>query len=463
MKINNFIEAQNFLSSYIPENPITAFPGGLGIKRTKALLNLLDNPQEKMRVIHVAGTSGKSSTSYLLSIMLTGMGQKAGLFISPHITDVRERIRINNRLITEKEFTTYLNHLIPHIEFLEKNEGIKLTYFEILTALAFYYFFKEGVIYPVIETGLGGLYDGTNVVENENKYCIITKLGIDHTDILGNSLSKIAEQKAGIITPKATVITAEQLPEALKVLENRVKINNGALFIIKNHVNFTDVREMPDHTVFSFNLMDVKMEKINLGLLGDFQAENCSLALAALLLISRRDKFGFDENNIRETLIKAKFFGRLSLYKIGNKNILLDGAHNGQKMNSLAHAIKKLYPNKKFNFLIAFKSTKDFLPILKSIIPIAETITITSFVIKNQEWHHKSADPELIAINLKQNGFLKFEIIDNCEEALNELIKRMDKKDIIVTGSFYLISALYPYLQNRIATENSKERVFPLQ
>lgn len=446
MTVKNFSEAQNFLSSYIPENPKSAFPGGLGIKRTRALLKMLDNPQEKLRIIHVAGTSGKSSTSYLLSLLLSGMGQKTGLFISPHITDVRERIRINNMIISPEEFTAYLNKLIPFVKSLEKTEFGKLTYFEILTCLAFYYFWKTGATYMVMETGVGGLYDGTNVVMNENKICIITKLGMDHMDILGNTLEQIAEQKAGIITPKSKVITLEQAPEAEEILKKIVKHKEAQLFILQKGINYKNIKELPDNTLFSFNFLGTILDKINLGLLGDFQVENCSLSLAALLLLSRRDGFEINKLKIYQTLEKADFFGRLSKYKIKGKNIILDGAHNGQKMDSLISAIKQIYPKKCFHFLIAFKSSKDFTPILKSIIPLAQQITITSFEISTQEWHHKSVDPKTVADTLLKMGFSRFHIIDNHEKALKYLLNSKEQNDIIITGSFYLISALYPAL-----------------
>lgn len=419
------------------------FSGGLGLKRIKFLLQLVDNPQDKLKVIHIAGTSGKSSTSYLLSLILSSAGKRTGLFISPHITNIRERISINNKFISEIQFVETLNEIIPFIEKVEKSGLGTPTYFEILTALAFYFFWREKADYAVMETGIGGLQDGTNVVNNTNKVCVITKLGRDHTEILGKTLAEIAQQKAGIITKKAIVIMPEQEATATSIIKNSVKKNRAKLFILKPEINYKDIQENQDKTVFAFDFLKTNLHQISLGLLGRYQAENCSLALAALALLSARDSFVIDEKKIRQQLASANFLGRLSRYKITGKTVIIDGAHNAQKMESFTQTIMHLYPGKKFNFLLAFKDTKDFVPLLRLISPLAASITVTSFKIRTQDWSHESIKPEVITKALSQIGFFNYSAVANPEKALEQLLNLKDKTDIIITGSFYLISTLY--------------------
>lgn len=443
MFLANFSEAQNYLSAHIPKNPKNIFSGGLGLERIKHLLRLLDNPQDKLKVIHVAGTSGKSSTSYLLSLLLSSADKRTGLFISPHITNICERIRINNINIEENQFVESLDEIIPFIEKVEKSEFGTPTYFEILTALTFYFFRKEKVDYAVMETGIGGLLDATNVVNNTNKVCVITRLGMDHTEILGKTLTEIAQQKAGIIIKNSLVITPEQESTVSSIIKNSAKNNKAKLFVLKPEVNFKDIKENQGRTVFTFDFLKTHLPQVSLGLLGKYQAENCSLALSVLFLLSKRDGFAIDEKVIREKLSSANFLGRLSRYKMNGKMIIVDGAHNEQKVESFTRTVSQLYPGEKFNFLLAFKSGKDFVPILKHIIPLSGQIIITSFVIREQDWLCESINPEKIAKTLERLGFFNFRIIVNPKDALEELVKSKDKTDIIITGSFYLISALY--------------------
>ncbi|MDO8524814.1 MAG: Mur ligase family protein, partial [bacterium] len=396
MKLANFKSAQEYLYSYIPESLSQTYSADWGLARTKYFLELLGNPQEKIKVIHIAGTSGKGSTAYLVSLLLSSLGQKSGLSISPHLIDIRERTQINNQLISQEKFTHYLNKLVPVIDQVSRSKFGKVTYFELLTVLAFYIFFKEKVEFAVMETGMGGLYDATNSVSNKTKVAMLTKIGLDHTNILGKTIGKIALQKAEIIQNGNVVFSTEQLPQAKKVVEKIAKERSTNLFWVKKGVDFTNVTLTQEFTTLRSHLPGASVN-IKLGMLGNHQAENCSLALATIYYLAQRDQFEFDIKKIKAALESANFPGRMEIKKINNEVVIIDGAHNPQKMATFLAAIKKIFPNQKFNFLIAFKKCKYFKQMLRQIVPLAKSIFITSFFTDKQDLVHLSQDPQDIA------------------------------------------------------------------
>ena len=418
MLIRTFIQAEQFLAFHIPKTSIQTFPGEIGLNRAKYFLHLLGDPQEKIKIIHVAGTSGKGSTCYLINSLLVSLGFKIGFHQSPHLTDVRERYQINNKIITEKEFLNYLNKTLPIINMVGKTFHGPLTYFEILVGMAFLIFSEKKVDYAVMETGLGGRYDGTNVVSRQDKLSILTKIGLDHTNILGKTIEKIALQKAMIINEKSQVISINQDPKAEKVIRGVAKKRNASIqFIIP---------------------MSLHLIK-NLGLLGDYQQENASLALSAVNYLSQRDGFIVDKVKVKKVFEMAKFPGRFDIQKIANKVVIFDGAHNPQKMEAFIDSLIKKYSNKKFTFLLAFKRGKDYLDMLKIIIPCAHSITLTSFNTKNQDMINASVDPIEIGRGIARNARtdFDFEIIPDLKKAWKVVLKK--KEPIVVTGSLYLI------------------------
>jgi len=442
MKIKNFDQAKKFLYRQIPRGEKSKFPGQLGLKRSQLFLKLLNDPQEKIKIIHIAGTSGKGSTAYLISKILTNLGFKTGLTVSPHLLDIRERAQISNRLISRQKFVHNLNQLLPAIEKMKNFSYGSPTYFEILIGLAFYTFYQEKVDYAVVETGLGGLLDGSNVVNNPRKVVILTKIGFDHTHVLGKTLPQITRQKAGIIKPGNTVIAISQNSAVNKVFKNAARQNKASLIFIEKERHFKNIKISTKETVFDFSLSPFHANKIKLGLLGLHQAENCSLALAAIILLSKRDHFKFDIKNIRQTLKNSHFPGRLEILKLVNQTIVIDGAHNPQKIISLTKSLKLLFPQKKFDFLIAFKRKKKFHQAFAEIIPLANKIYLTSFFKSNQGLASLAEDPRQMAKALKKLDFKKFQITLQPKK----IIKRKSSRILVITGSLYLIAELYPLL-----------------
>lgn len=444
MKIRTFQQSEQYLYSFIQKDPKKRFPGELGLRRAKYLLSLLGNPQNKLKVIHIAGTSGKGSTSYFTSIILRSLGFKIGLHLSPHLVDIRERCQINNKLLSRSQFCRYLNLIIPSIEEMRKTELGPPSYFEILVALAYFIFWKEKVDFAVVEVGLGGLYDGTNIVTIENKLAVITRIGFDHTQVLGRTLEKIATQKAGIIMEKNTVVSIWQKSQVRRVIEQTAKKQNSEFFYIKENRNFKKINIDLKKTSFDFRFLKERQKNIELGLLGLYQAENCSLALAAVIILSKKYRFRLDFYKIRRILKKAHFQGRMQIVRVKDRTIVLDGAHNPQKIVALTKSLKSLYADKKFVFLFACLNTKNYNNMLKYITRLAQKIIVTTFRLDTFDMIHISERPEKIVTVLKKLNFLNYEIIKDPKEALNYVLTRgVESQIIVATGSLYLISTIY--------------------
>ena len=420
MKLHTFKQAEDYLNKFISTGHKFIFEGEKGLERVKKFYKSLGNPQEKIKIIHTAGTSGKSSTCYLISSLLTSQGFKVALTLSPHLTDVRERFQIDGKMISKKEFVFYLNKIIPFI-----NEP--LSYFEILVGLAFYIFAEKKVDYAVIETGLGGLYDATNVVSRSDKLAVLTKIGIDHTNVLGKTIEKITYQKAMIINEESQAISIYQDPKAEQVIR-KVAEQKWAKVVFVGR-----------------GLINQALTK-SIGLIGDYQKENAILALEAVKYLSQRDRFIIDQEKIQKTLETANFSGRFDVRKINNKIVIFDGAHNPQKMEAFISSLTKKYPNKKFNFLLAFKKGKDYKEMLKIMIPWANLIILTSFFTDNQDTINASEEPIVVGnayIRSVRRGRFYADpiIIPDLKEAWKEILKT--EEPIVVTGSLYLVGEVF--------------------
>ncbi len=453
MQIKTLPQLEAFLKTRIPTRE-ALFVGQLGLRRAKYFMELLGNPQNKLRVIHIAGTSGKGSTAHLASHLLQSQGFSVGLSISPHVFDVRERMQINNQLPSEKLILKYFNQLLPTILQMEKCKYGSPTYFEIIVGLAYFIFEKEKMDYAIIETGLGGRLDGTNTVTNKNKICIITKIGLDHTEILGNTIAKITAEKAGIIQNQNAVISHQQSATSNQIIAAKCQEKKAALYLLKPQKSYSLVSSNQKETVFDFNFTGpelssevlLKLQNIKISLLGTHQIENCALALTCLTVLSKRDKFILDEIKLRSALKKINIPGRMEIRKNGKEYVVIDGAHNPQKMGALISSLKTIFPNQKFDFIIAFKKGKDFKKILSHILPIANQIYLTDFSTSNQDNRASSIENIEIIAYLKQNKFENYSIINNNEKEILSVING-SSKFVILTGSLYFIGSIYGYLQ----------------
>jgi dihydrofolate synthase / folylpolyglutamate synthase len=410
---------------------------------------LLDNPQEKIKVIHVAGTSGKGSTVYWISKLLHTHGFKVGSTISPHVMDVRERIQINNELISKKDFYTYLSEVLPVFEQVKKSKYGSPSYFELMIVLAFYFFWKKNVDYAVVETGLGGLLDATNSVMNRNKMVVLTPIGFDHMKILGSTLKEIASQKAGIIHEGNIVISAHQNVEATQVIDKTVKKKRTHVIYVKPNSTYKNIRLEQDSIKFTYIYKDYRFNDVQIGTIASYQAQNVSVALTTLIELSKRDHFQLKENMIRDGISTVKIPGRMEQFIIQGKLVIVDGAHNEPKMEAFISSLLRMFPHQTFNFLLAFSNGKDYASILNTLIPYTKHITITTFMTNSQDFaFHTSQKPADIAAYLDERDVKDYKIEENPFIAFNYALAQTSQI-LIVTGSLYLISALYRKLSDQ--------------
>jgi len=310
MKISSISQAEDVLQKYVPN--VKSYNGDdMSLDRMWPLLEAVGNPHEKLRAIHLAGTSGKTSTAYYIAALLGTSGKKIGLTVSPHVDSITERVQINGKPITDKAFCEDFGKFIDLI----KEVSINPSYFELMIVFVLWEFEKQGVDYAVIETGLGGLFDSTNVLTAPNKVCVITDIGIDHTNILGSTLSEITEQKAGIIHDDNAVYMYQQSAEIMGQIHQRLKQKHAKLQIIDNQIK----------PQFAKNLQ--------FGILPKFQRRNWSLAQVVAEAIAKRDKFTITSEINPLTVVVP---GRMEHSSLPDDSILImDGSHNKQKMTAI--------------------------------------------------------------------------------------------------------------------------------
>lgn len=399
----------------------------LGLGGVQKLLDKIGNPEKELKCIHVAGTNGKGSVCAMLFYILKEAGYKVGLYTSPHLKKFNERIRVNGHFITDKEIVDYFLRVKPHITNLRartlamrasplarsrtSRSRSTQSFFEITTAMAFLYFKEKNVDFVVLEVGLGGRLDATNVVKP--LVSVITNIGLEHTDLLGDTIEKIAFEKAGIIKNKVPVVTGAK-GKALEVIENIAKKRNAALFLTKRH-------------------KDVKFHYLK----GQFQQQNKDIASTTIDILQKFYSIKISQKQAINGLKKTKWSGR---FQFISKKVLLDCAHNPSSFEVLRNelnVIKKQKNIKYFIFVVGIQSDKNITIMLKTINHLISTIIFT------KSKHEKASNPKkLLKIfnKINTNNLIKTKVISNPKKALSYAKEIADKKDlVVVTGSIYMV------------------------
>ena len=407
----------------------------LGLRNIRRLLKLLGNPEKRLKVIHVGGTNGKGSVGAFLFYILKEAGYRVGLYTSPHLIDFRERIRTTQGLISKRELTKLITSLKPQVPSLKPSP----TFFEMTTTLALKYFADQGVDFAILEVGMGGRLDATNVTKP--LVSIITNVDFEHTEHLGKSLKKIAYEKCGIIKKGTPVITAENKKEALRVIENTCRKKKVRLFRIGKEILIKgqwSIRK-PSITNYwqTFNVKGIygEYENLRISLLGKHQLLNAACAVEAVELL--RPKVKITKKEIRKGLAKTIWPGRLEVkrYTVHGKwlTVILDSAHNVAGAKALKEAIRDSFNYKRLILLLGILRDKDIKGIVAQLAPLASRIII----IRPQT--PRAAEPkEITKIAKKYSGSIV--IKEKSSQAIRHAFLCAESKDIIlVTGSLYTV------------------------
>jgi dihydrofolate synthase/folylpolyglutamate synthase len=414
MVIRNFEEARLALRRFYNVPGSNTYT----LDRMRALVKYLGNPQESLKIVHVAGTSGKSSTAYYTAALLQASGASVGLSVSPHVISLNERVQINRTMLPEPEFCKALGEFMD----LVLASGIQPSYFETMVAFAFWQFARSGVDYAVIEVGLGGLMDGTNVISRPDKVCIITDIGFDHTNVLGNTLAKIAAQKAGIIRPHNHVFMYSQAKEIMDVVRKRCGQQNAELHEITAPDNFPKAGQT----------------------LPLFQQRNLYLAEQAADYVLARDNRAPLSESQRARAAAIYVPGRMDIFHVGGKTLVVDGAHNEQKMQTLLESMREKFPNQPVAALVAFVSARDNRWQRALDMLTGYTLDITAFDQEPDDMPKAFIPPQEIANYLARQG-KTCSVETDLAKAYEKLLKHPEPI-LLITGSLYLFSGIRPLI-----------------
>lgn len=432
--LKGYSTATRFLSTFTDYERLSRIGynnNTFNLTRMQKLLAAVGNPHREFKSVHIAGTKGKGSTAHMVANMLEGSEYKVGLYTSPHVVDIRERIMVNNHMISEHDFVRLLNKLMPTLR--DANEKNRPTFFEILTCIGFMYFAAQEVDLAVIETGLGGRLDSTNVIKPE--VSAITTIGYDHMHILGNTLAKIATEKAGIFKTGVPAISVPQPPEVKETLAKIARLNKTPLKFTGQDIDFSyrfeSSRVAGPHTRICLTTPRSKFEHLPVPLPGEHQAINCGLALAIIDALKEKG-YQINDELALGGLAKTRLPGRMELVS-EDPRVLIDGAHNPPSVEALIKTIGQHISYDSMVVIFGCAADKDVDGMLDQIAMGADKVIFT----KNGTM--RSADPEDLALRFEERTGRMAQWADNVSEALRVAGSVATRGDIIcVTGSFYL-------------------------
>jgi dihydrofolate synthase/folylpolyglutamate synthase len=418
------------------------------LARMNRLLSGLGNPHKELRCVHIAGTKGKGSTAAMVAAMLSEGGQKVGLYSSPHLLTLRERIQIDGDMISEQELTRMMARIAPVVKKLAKDEP---TFFEIMTAAAFVYFAEQEVDFAIVEAGLGGRLDSTNVIKPE--ICAITSISYDHVAQLGNTLEKITEEKAGIIKAGIPVVSAPQRDEVVAVLRQAAEKTKSPLLFTGEDIEFSyrfeSTRPIGPHTRVSLSSGDIRFEHLAVPMMGDHQAINCGLALSIMAYLKKQG-LEIDDQAVVQGLAKGKLPGRMEMIH-ESPRILADGAHNAASIEALMRAIGQNIPYDSMVVIFGCQMDKDVRGMLKHIQLGADKAIFTG------AGSPRSVDPHDLAAEYTELSGKMAQVAETLEEALSIAERAVTREDVVcITGSFYLVGHAKKVVEKRYTSDGPR-------
>ena len=432
---NSYQQAIDYLfkrTDYEKEEALRYNITTFSLERMEKLLSLLGNPHKKIPTVHIAGTKGKGSTATMLAKMLEANDYKVGLYTSPHVLHLHERISVNSEMVNESEMRGLLNRIYAPVEKMSKTDPP--TFFEIMTALAFMHFVDNAVDIAIIETGLGGRLDSTNVIQPA--VIGITSLSIDHQHQLGETIDSIAMEKAGVLKRGVPVVTVQQEPAAMNVLRSTALSLKAPLSVTGSDIDFSHrfetSREHGPHTRVCLTTPTSKFEHLKVPLHGKHQAINCGLALA---MLDKLKSVGFKIDNEKASLglQKVSLPGRMEMIS-NDPRIMIDAAHNAASIRALVHAIGQNIPYDSMVVVFGCNNDKDIMGMLQELQYGADKVIFT------RSNSAKAVSPEDLAEMYTELCGKMCQSAPSLGPALQLAKSAISKEDLIcITGSFYLI------------------------
>lgn len=429
----NYTEAIEYIQN------TSKYGNNTGTKRVEKILDILGNPHKDLKCIHIAGTNGKGSITSMITSILIESGYRVGMYTSPYIEDFEERIQINRENISKDDLAYYTTIVSEAIEKVVSMGWEYPTEFETITCIMFLYYSKKQIDYAVIEVGLGGKSDSTNVIKP--LVSIITSISYDHVSILGNTIEEIASEKAGIIKENVPVILYPQQQGAYKVIEKTCKEKGSKLIQIDENL----IYHIPNEDFNkSYQLLQIKTNKdeykVQLSLLGSHQRMNCAVAIYTIEELMDRG-IKITKEDILRGLSNVKWPGRLEMLK-SNPLVVLDGAHNLDGITKLKESVEHYFRYKKLVLIIGILSDKDVEKMIEIITPMADKI----IAVTPNSYRGKTAQ-ELIKIIEKHNK--NCEALDEYKEAYIKALDYCDNEDmILICGSLYMIGDMRKIIRN---------------
>jgi dihydrofolate synthase/folylpolyglutamate synthase len=414
-----------------------------GLKRMEWMLERLDHPERRLNFIHVAGTNGKGSTSSFLATVLQKAGYDVGLYTSPYLEKFTNRIRMNGADIPESDLVELVQTLLPLVDELSLTEMGSPTEFEVVTTLAILYYGRKAYPdYVVWETGLGGRLDSTNVVHPV--MTVITNVGLDHLQYLGDTLEQIAFEKAGIIKSGVPVVTATDDEKAAEVILRTAKEKRATFYKLGEGFRIENVRLGQDRTLFDFHGLFRDFKDLAITLKGEHQVRNAAVALMALEVLGQYMALIIDENDLREALKETVWPGRFEMIS-EQPEIIIDGAHNPQGTLALSKTLRHYYGDRTVHLVAGVLEDKPMDGFLEPLLPLVKSITVTKPDFRRAAPVERLADR---AKSLSPNTELHVE--DDWKKAIEEAVNRLQNNDVLlVTGTLYLISDVRRYWLER--------------
>ncbi|MBT9159850.1 MAG: Dihydrofolate synthase/folylpolyglutamate synthase [Dehalococcoidia bacterium] len=422
----NYQAALDYILSFTDYErwPGFGYAARFDLRRMEDLLRRLGSPHLRTRTVHIAGSKGKGSTAAMIASTLSVAGFRTGFYTSPHLHTMRERIRIDGQLIAEHEFAELLSEIKPEIEATNRGQSEELSTFEILTAMAFHYFQKQEAAFLVVEAGLGGRLDATNVARTE--VCVVTSISRDHTAVLGDTIPQIAAEEAGIIKPGVTVISSPQVDEAADVIREICLKKEAKLIMVGEEITWQGKDfSLESQTV---NIRGRKSQyDLTIPLLGEHQLENAATAVAAL------ETLDIEKHHIISGLANVHWPGRIEILR-REPLLIADGAHNDDSARRLREALQRYFRFDRAILIIGISGDKDCSAIIAELAPFFDKVITTA------AQHPRAVAAKALAQEFERQG-VEAQAVENVAQAVSAALAQAGKRDLIcATGSLFVVA-----------------------